>query len=302
MFKRTLSAMAVGAVLMAGSMSSAQAIEIRAGNYKINFDNFDVGTTGYGNTSGVKCTTVAECDAAASNKATGTTSDTAGVLSVASISNLTTGLDEYVRGTASTLNGLVVGPYLTGVFGGLNDYLVEVQTGVTGAFTNALAQGGTFSIFSNSANWDPTQGPTGPGINLDAGQYAGITGGNLFLSGVFAAGVVAGNTQATYLTSYNNATIGGQGQGFLDFTGGAALPYFDTNGAVNQNGGLNDAYLTVTYDNLGGAASALGWSVKSVAQISGATQNVPEPGSLALISLAMLGLAATTARRRNKKG
>ena len=303
MFKRTLSAMAVGAALIAGSMTSAQAIEITAGNYKITFDNYDVGTTGYGNTAGIKCTDVATCNAAASNLATGTTSDTAGILSVASINNIATGLDEYIRGTASTLqNGTTVGPFLTGVFTGLNDYFVEVQVGATGATTTALANGGSFSIFSNAANYNPALGPTGAGVNLDATQYAGISGGSLFLSGVFATGVLAGNTEATYVTNYNNGTLGGNGQGFLDFTGGAALPYFNTNAAVNQNGGKNDAFLTVTYDNLGNAASDLGWSVKSSGQISGSAQNVPEPGSLALISLAMLGLAATTARRSNKKG
>ena len=307
MFKRTLSAMAVGAVLIAGSMTSAQALEITAGNYKIIFDNFDVGTVGYGNTAGIKCNTVAQCDAIPGlNKANGTASDTAGILSVASISNLNNGQDMYVRGTSSTLaNGVVVGPYLTGVFSNLNDYFVQVVPGEEPGdlFTSTKSVGGNFSIFSNASNWTPANGPTGAGSDLDNLKYAGISAGSLFLTGNFAAGaVIKGDAVSSYTTTYNNLTIAGQGQGYLDFTGGVAYPFFNTNSTVNLNGGMNDAFLTVTYDNALNAAGQLGWDVKSSGQISGTIQNVPEPGSLALISLAMLGLGATTARRRSKKG
>jgi len=304
MFKRTFLAVAAGAAMVLGSMGSANALEITAGNYKITFDNYDVGTTGYGNTAGVKCTTVAECNAISTNQANGSLSDTAGILSVASINNISNGVDEYIRGTASSLsNGVVVGPYLTGIFSGLNDFFVEVQTStVTGASTTALATGGMFSIFSNSSNYAPEVGPTGAGSDLDALQYAGISDGVLFLSGMFANGAaLAGNDEASYVTTYKNTTLAGNGQGFLDFTGGVALSYFDTNKALNVNGGYNDAFLTVTYDDSNGVASRLGWDVKSVGQIAGDTQEVPEPGSIALISLAMLGMGAVT-RRRNKQG
>ena len=303
MFKRTFLATAIGAAMMLGSVGSASAIEITSGNYKITFDNFDSGTVNYGSTAGVKCTTVAACNAVAGIiQAPGSTSDTAGILSVASISNLANGLTEYVRGTASTLGGVSVGPYLTGIFGGLNDYFVEVGTLGGNSQTLANAVGGFFSIYSNNTDWDPTLGPTGAGVNLNTATYAGITGGSLFLGGNFAAGaILAGDSTTSYTSLFNNAGTSGSGQGYLDFTSGYALPFFNTNSASNNNGGKNDAFLTVTYDNQENAATDLGWTVKSAAQVAGAVNAVPEPGSIALLSLAMLGMGAVT-RRRNKQG
>lgn len=302
MFKRTLLAAAAGAAMLLGPVVSANALEITSGNYKITFDNFDTGTVGYGNTSGIKCTTVASCDAVLGiAPARGTTGDTAGILSVASISNLANGQTQYIRGTASTLGGITVGPYLTGIFGGLNDYFVEV--GVLGGTAQTLVNsvGGTFSIFSNTSDWNPNLGPTGAGVNLDTGTYAGISGGSLLLTGAFAAGAVRnGDLVSSYTSRYDNGSISGNGSGFLDFTGGSALAFFDTNSLTNTNGGKNDAFMTVTYDDANGAASSLGWTVKSVAQVSGNV--VPEPGSLALISLAMLGMGVVSRRKSNKQG
>ena len=173
-----------------------------------------------------------------------------------------------------------------------------------GAFTAANAIGGFFNIYNNTADYDPTQGPTGAGINLNTGTYAGITDGglgSLFLGGVFAAGAVLnGDMTTSYTSVFNTRSIAGSGQGFLDFTTGSALNFFNTNTVTNANGGKNDAFLTVTYDDVNGVASGLGWTVKSVAQVTGAI-DVPEPGTLALLSIAMLGLGVAT-RRRNQQG
>ena len=305
MFKRTFLATAVGTALLMGAAVSANALAITAGNYKITLDNYDSGTTGYSTAiSGAVCSSVDACNGVTHAQAPGSANDTSGIFSIAAISNIDTGQDLYNRGTASTIDGIAVGPYLTGVFGGLQDASV---TNLGGGEQRINSEGGVFSIYSNSANYDPSRRPTGTGVDLDAGIYPGITGGTLFLSGVFAAGAaVAGNATASYTSSFNTNTTSGDGEAYLDFTGGIAQNFFNAydpglgrnGGVTNKNGGKNDAFMTITYDDVNGAASSIGWTVKSAGQISG--QVVPEPGTMALLSLAMLGLGAA-ARRRNQQ-
>lgn len=313
MFKTKLSSLAVGALLAIGAVGSANALTIYAGDYKIIFDNYDVGTL-YGTGTGTVCgaqgigaataANVTACNGAGIGSA-GTAKDSTGIFSIASITRLSTppGPVLYTRGLTSVINGVTFGPYLTGVFGGIEDYFVaNSDTDFNGSadLTLAYGTGGWLKVFNNAADYDPTLGPTGAGVNLDAGTYAGITGGTLLLDAVFAAGAAVAGQDASYRSQFGSTSLEGSGTGFLDFVGGDALSIFNTNNALNNNGGYNDAVMSVTYKPKlpSGLPVSNGWLVYSSGDVAGSIQNVPEPTSLALVSLAMFGIGAAARRSR----
>jgi hypothetical protein len=293
---------AVAGLVLSLGAASAGALTIQAGDYIMVLQNLDSGTTGYGNTVGTACTTVAGCNAAAAAPAPGSigsvnpNADTMGIFSVQSITKVGDLTPFFTAGGADG--------FLTGVFGNLMDYNVTIA-GATcsnanpgGCVTGAKAIGGTFTLYQNAAGPNTALGPNvAPGKDLNVPLYPTITGGPVYLSGVFSPGVIAGDTTTTFLSLFNNGTLNGGSGGYLDFTGGTALNTFNTNGQQDPNGNFHDAHLDVTFFAATGAAATAGWTVQSSAQITGAA--VPEPNSIALLGLGMLAAGWAYRRRQS---
>ena len=64
MLKSKLATAAAALALSFGAIGSAQAMGITAGDFKFTIDNYDSGTTGYGNAAVACLNSVAACDAA----------------------------------------------------------------------------------------------------------------------------------------------------------------------------------------------------------------------------------------------
>jgi hypothetical protein len=310
MNKSKIRSVALGVLALLGGVGSLHAAIIQAGDYTIVLKNFDSGTVGYGNSVGVKCATVSECDTAGTLPSLGsigsvnTSADTMGIFLVQSI---TKGgqLLPYWSPSANS--------YLTGVFGNLMDHSVTVNNNLVGTCSTlapgsctstSRSVGGLFSIWETAT---PLVVENGPAViagvkDLNALLYPSISdSGSLYLSGNFGAGVILDDLVSTFQATFNNGTISGGSSGYLDFTGGSALDMLNTNNQTDPNGGKHDAFADFTFSATDpGAESAAylaGWNVSSAAKVLG--QAIPEPDSLALFAVALLGLA-TVARRKGQ--
>lgn len=283
----------LAATLLGISSFAAQAFTIQAGDYKMTVDAYTNGTIyGFTGTCGGNTTSAANidaCDAAtivAPSVGSTAPEDTWGILSIATIRNTATNTDWFTRGT----NGFIIGS-----FTGLTDFRVTSD----GIFQQELATGGTIKLFASAFDYDPTFA-TNPTTD-QAGVLASVVNLPLWLELNFVQGVgsnaTTGSLNATYSGSFNQDTGAVSGIGFLEVIDGAEKVRFDSNGLTTGAGRSADARFSVTsfallptdpnYDN---------WLVLSTAQVTGSV--IPEPGSLALAGLGLMGLAALRRRKQ----
>jgi hypothetical protein len=204
-----------------------------------------------------------------------------------------------------TGNGVSDGTQLVGFF---SDLIATVSQ--TGQITFT---GGYLSIY-NVANtsYNPAAFPNVDPDTLTAAQLGAELCGGLcptpWATFNFATGILDPNntvTLAAALAPTFPATATGNGYlsvGTTPAGTGTNNAFFDTNGLnFFTNNPPADAFLRSDFSLCGppNPIGCAGWQVTSEDPVTVRTIAVPEPGSLALLSLGVLGLAAVRSRRRS---
>jgi len=181
------------------------------------------------------------------------------------------------------------GVELAFVFDGYTATTVTAPTATTAG--SLLFSGGTLKFYTL---------PTGTQINglgSVAADIAAVQGGTLWLSMAAPAEDAAGDTLVSTIPAGNSLTAfaGGQGEGFLDVAGGPAAPFLATRSFANafDGGGFSDMTFTTDFSTSSTAGSD--FTVSGSATLK--ANAVPEPLSLSVLAIGVMGLAA--ARRRS---
>lgn len=214
-----------------------------------------------------------------------------------------TAILELVNGTTpgATLWAPTATEKLIGVFGGLEDVgafvtasggfggtTFQQQTVSTGGFVEMyLTTDLTAYLAAVSA------GATGI-TRTGTGGIAGISDVlTPMLTGEFNGASIFGlPSDQSYQNTFNQNSYSLVGTGFLDFTGGTHLDMFAQGGVLDMN--LNPVDAGIGIQNQPGAGIPTGWTTGFTGNVQ--TNVIPEPASLALLGLGLIGLAAM--RRR----
>lgn len=245
-----------------------------------------------------------------------------GVLNVTSIEDLTAGQLWNTGTLGAELTGVFYDIELKHVLGGFPSLSILSTGGMLDLYINPVGSllaeapsGGVDGIYSQGLDGYTSGGCTAVGGDC----YNGITnvaGGELFLSLAWVPGVLdpalaalvgADANEITVAGGFNFLQNSGSAEGYLVVTGGAYANLFAKGGLETEIGTFADMFARnsfcipgqgncgATVAEAGGAPANGGWQFFSNDPVSAFI--VPEPGSIALIGLALSAFGFATRRR-----